>query len=127
MAASRQEQERADEQQGEPGTDQAPHRGTRVRLCCPIEYALVTGGSYGVITSVDDDPLRPAPVPVAGGAGDVGPALPVAGGARADRGGGLAHVFTATALNLIRLDAWWSGKSTDQRSTSHLARLDLAA
>ncbi|WP_083751794.1 transposase [Saccharothrix sp. ALI-22-I] len=39
----------------------------------------------------------------------------------------LAHVFTATALNLIRLDAWWSGKSTDQRSTSHLARLDLAA
>lgn len=39
----------------------------------------------------------------------------------------LAHVFTATALNLIRLDAWWSGKSTDQRSTSHLTRLDLAA
>lgn len=39
----------------------------------------------------------------------------------------LAHVFTATALNLIRLDAWWSGKSTDQRSTSHLTRLNLAA
>lgn len=39
----------------------------------------------------------------------------------------LAHVFAATALNLIRLDAWWNGASPGQRSTSHLARLHLAA
>ncbi|MFE9751157.1 transposase [Saccharothrix saharensis] len=39
----------------------------------------------------------------------------------------LAHVFAATALNLIRLDAWWSGTSPTQRSSSHLASLGLAA
>lgn len=39
----------------------------------------------------------------------------------------LAHVFAATALNLIRLDAWWNGTPPGQRNTSHLARLNLAA
>jgi Transposase DDE domain len=38
----------------------------------------------------------------------------------------LEHVFCAVALNLIRLDAWWSGHPLDRTPTSHLARLDLA-
>ncbi|MCW2639032.1 MAG: transposase family protein [Dactylosporangium sp.] len=37
----------------------------------------------------------------------------------------LAHVFAATAINLIRLDAWWTGTPLDRPRTSHLARLDL--
>ncbi|MER6629030.1 IS1182 family transposase [Streptomyces sp. NPDC000987] len=39
----------------------------------------------------------------------------------------LAHVFTATAVNLIRLDAWWTGRPLAPTRTSHLAALDLAA
>ncbi|MFD8706685.1 transposase [Kitasatospora sp. NPDC059648] len=39
----------------------------------------------------------------------------------------LAHVFTATAINLIRLDAWWNDKPSARTRTSHLAALDLAA
>ena len=38
----------------------------------------------------------------------------------------LEHVFSAVALNLIRLDAWWNGHPLDRRRTSHLARLELA-
>jgi hypothetical protein len=38
----------------------------------------------------------------------------------------LEHVFSAVALDLIRLDAWWSGHPLDRTRTSHLARLDLA-
>ncbi|MET8184164.1 transposase [Streptomyces sp. NPDC005336] len=37
----------------------------------------------------------------------------------------LAHVFTATALNLIRLDAWWTANPLGRRRTSHLTRLGL--
>ena len=37
----------------------------------------------------------------------------------------LGHVFAATAINLIRLDAWWTGPPTSRTRTSHLARLDL--
>ncbi|WWR51422.1 transposase [Streptomyces sp. SCSIO 30461] len=37
----------------------------------------------------------------------------------------LEHVYSAVALNLIRLDAWWSGQPLDHTRTSHLARLDL--
>ncbi|MFD5514371.1 transposase, partial [Streptomyces sp. NPDC127051] len=37
----------------------------------------------------------------------------------------LEHVFSAVALNLIRLDAWWNGQPLDHTRTSHLARLDL--
>jgi transposase len=37
----------------------------------------------------------------------------------------LEHVFSAVALNLIRLHAWWNGKPLDRRHTSHLARLEL--
>ncbi|MFJ8745594.1 transposase [Embleya sp. NPDC127516] len=39
----------------------------------------------------------------------------------------LAHIFTATAINLIRLDAWWNEKPLALTRTSHLAALDLAA
>jgi transposase len=38
----------------------------------------------------------------------------------------LEHVYSAVALNLIRLHAWWHGKPLDRRRTSHLARLELA-
>jgi len=38
----------------------------------------------------------------------------------------LEHVYSAVALNLIRLDAWWNGHPLDRRRTSHLARLELA-
>ncbi|MFI5775287.1 IS1182 family transposase [Streptomyces sp. NPDC051658] len=38
----------------------------------------------------------------------------------------LEHVFTAVALNLIRLDAWWNGHPLDRTRVSHLARLDLS-
>jgi transposase len=38
----------------------------------------------------------------------------------------LEHVFSAVALNLIRLDAWWNGHPLDRGRTSHLARLELA-
>ncbi|WP_244330220.1 IS1182 family transposase [Streptomyces prasinus] len=39
----------------------------------------------------------------------------------------LAHIFMATAINLIRLDAWWNGTALAPTRTSHLAALDLAA
>jgi IS5 family transposase len=38
----------------------------------------------------------------------------------------LGHVFSAVALNLIRLDAWWNGHPLDRTRTSHLARLELS-
>lgn len=39
----------------------------------------------------------------------------------------LAHILTATAINLIRIDAWWTGQPLAPTRTSHLAALDLAA
>jgi IS5 family transposase len=38
----------------------------------------------------------------------------------------LEHVYSAVALNLIRLDAWFNGVPLDRTRTSHLARLELA-
>ena len=38
----------------------------------------------------------------------------------------LEHVFAATAINLIRLDAWWTDTPVARTRTTHLARLDLA-
>jgi IS5 family transposase len=38
----------------------------------------------------------------------------------------LDHAFSATAINLIRLNAWWNGHPLDRTRTSHLARLDFA-
>ena len=37
----------------------------------------------------------------------------------------LEHVYSAVALNLIRLDTWWNGHPLDRTRTSHLARLEL--
>jgi transposase len=38
----------------------------------------------------------------------------------------LQHVYSAVALNLIRLDAYWNGHPLDRTKTSHLSRLDVA-
>jgi len=38
----------------------------------------------------------------------------------------LEHVFSAAALNLIRLDSWWNGHPLDRTRTTHLARLELS-
>jgi transposase len=38
----------------------------------------------------------------------------------------LQHVYSAVALNLIRLDAWWRGHPLDRRRSRHLTRLDHA-
>jgi len=38
----------------------------------------------------------------------------------------LQHVFSAVALNMIRLDTRWGGQPLDRARTSHLIRLALA-
>jgi len=35
-------------------------------------------------------------------------------------------VFTAAAINLIRLDTWWNTAPLDRTRSSHLTRLDHA-
>lgn len=37
----------------------------------------------------------------------------------------LEHIYSAVALNLIRLDAWCNGHPLDHTRTTHLARLEL--
>jgi transposase len=37
----------------------------------------------------------------------------------------LEHHAAAAAVNLIRLDAWWTGRPLDRTRTTHLQRLDL--
>ena len=37
----------------------------------------------------------------------------------------LEHNAAAAAVNLIRLDAWWTGRPLDRTRTTHLQRLDL--
>jgi hypothetical protein len=37
----------------------------------------------------------------------------------------LDHVYMACALNLLRLEAFWTGTPLDRQRTSHLARLGL--
>ena len=37
----------------------------------------------------------------------------------------LDHVYMAAALNLLRLEAFWTGTPLDRRRTSHLTRLEL--
>ena len=39
----------------------------------------------------------------------------------------LEHNAAAAAVNLIRLDAWWTGRPLDRTRTTHLQRLDLTA
>jgi hypothetical protein len=51
-------------------------------------------------------------------------------GARRTRYRGLpktrpGHVYMATALNLLMLEAFWNGTPLDRQRTSHLARLEL--
>jgi hypothetical protein len=36
------------------------------------------------------------------------------------------HVFSAVAVNLLRIHAWWNGHALDRTRTSHLARLELS-
>ena len=36
----------------------------------------------------------------------------------------LEHVYSAAALNLVRLDAYWNDQPLDRYRTSHLARLE---
>jgi transposase len=38
----------------------------------------------------------------------------------------LDHVYMACALNLLRLEAYWTGTPLDRQRTSHLARLELS-
>jgi transposase len=38
----------------------------------------------------------------------------------------LEHLAAATAINCIRVDAWYAGKPLDRTRTTHLQRLDLA-
>jgi hypothetical protein len=37
----------------------------------------------------------------------------------------LEHIYSAVALNLIRLHAWWNGHPLDRTRTTHLTRLEL--
>jgi hypothetical protein len=37
----------------------------------------------------------------------------------------LEHLAAATAINVIRLDAWYTGRPLDRTRTTHLQRLDL--
>jgi hypothetical protein len=37
----------------------------------------------------------------------------------------LDHVYMAVALNLLRLEAYWTGTPLDRQRTTHLARLEL--
>ncbi|WP_020577728.1 transposase, partial [Actinopolymorpha alba] len=39
----------------------------------------------------------------------------------------LEHNAAATAINLIRLDAWWTHNPLDRTRTTHLQRLHLTA
>src|SRR5262249_31353140 len=39
----------------------------------------------------------------------------------------LGHLFAATAINIIRIDAWLTDTPLGRTRTSHLARLDLAS
>ncbi|PWJ48126.1 Transposase DDE domain-containing protein [Quadrisphaera granulorum] len=37
----------------------------------------------------------------------------------------LQHQFAATAINLVRLDAYWNARPAERARTTHLARLEL--
>ena len=39
----------------------------------------------------------------------------------------LEHAAAAAAVNLLRLDAWWTGKPLDRTRTTHLQRLDFSS
>ncbi len=62
--------------------------------------------------------------------GTIGQAVTVTGARRARYRGitktRLEHNYSAAALNLIRLHAWWNDQPLDRSRTSHLARLELS-
>jgi transposase len=66
----------------------------------------------------------------AGVEGTIGQAVAVTGLRRARYRGlpktRLQHVFSAVALNFIRLDAYWNGHPLDRTRTTHLSRLEVA-
>jgi Transposase DDE domain/Transposase domain (DUF772) len=66
----------------------------------------------------------------AGVEGTIGQAVAITGMRRARYRGlpktRLQHVFSAVALNLTHLDAYWNGHPLDRTRTSHLSRLDAA-
>ena len=66
----------------------------------------------------------------AGAEGTIGQAVTVTGIRHARYRGQqkthLQNVYSAVALNLIRLHAWWNGHPLDRTRTSHLTRLDHA-
>jgi hypothetical protein len=65
----------------------------------------------------------------AGIEGTISQAVTIAGGRRARYTGidkvHLEHAFAATAVNLIRLDVWWTGIPLQRTRTTHLARVGL--
>jgi transposase len=65
----------------------------------------------------------------AGVEGTIGQAIAITASRRARYRGitktRLEHTYSATALNLIRLHAWWNDKPLGRSRTSHLARLEL--
>ena len=76
----------------------------------------------------DDDPFQADYARRAGVEGTMHQAA--SHGARRARYRGLTktrldHVYMACALNLLRLEAYWTGTPLDRRRTSHLARLEL--
>ena len=77
-------------------------------------------------TSWQDDYKRRAGIEAT-----ISQAVTVAGARRARYRGlpktRLQHAYTATALNLRRLDAYWNDTPIDRTRTTHLARLGLAA
>ncbi|MFV2098634.1 hypothetical protein ACFHW1_24690 [Micromonospora sp. LOL_014] len=37
----------------------------------------------------------------------------------------MTHTLAATAINIIRLDSYWTGRPLDRTRTTHLQRLDF--
>ncbi|WP_433382203.1 transposase [Streptosporangium sp. CA-115845] len=117
-------------------------------LCrpCPVRTLCTTGKKDRCQITIRPQPIRQALDTArteqagtdwrdryklrAGVEGTVGQAVAACGIRRARYRGikkvHLEHVFSAVALNLIRLDAWWNGHPLDRTRTSHLARLELA-
>ena len=55
----------------------------------------------------------------------LGPVIPLAIYAVGARRSPFLRQHAAAAVNLLRLDAWWTGRPLDRTRTIHLQRLDL--
>ena len=77
----------------------------------------------------DTEPWRKRYAARAGVEGTIAQAVQACGARRARYKGlpkvRLEHVLLATAINLIRLDAWWTGTPLGPTRTSHYTRLEL--